>query len=177
MKYLDFKMHKKAQFESYLLAVITIVIVGIILLFFNHVADSFYSGFDQYFQQSPDYNNSEAHQSIVQIQDVENSAWDYVFLAIFIGIIIQILMFSFASRINAAFYWLMIIIDIPILIVGVILSNVWQEIAANPEFAVTITRFPITNTLLGTYFPVAVVSLLFLAMVVLFGKPSEQRIA
>ena len=58
-------------------------------------------------------------------------------------------MFSFATRINIAFFWLMIIIDIPLLVVGVVLSNIWQEVAANPEMTTTVARFPITNALLG----------------------------
>jgi len=163
-------MNKKAQFESVLLAVITIFILGIILFFFNHMAVQIYDSLDSYLDKS-DYNDTEAHKTLGKIQDVEESnIWDYAFLAIFVGLIIQIVMFSFATRINIAFYWIMVILDIPILIVGVVLSNVWQEFAANPEFATTILRFPITNTLLGTYYPIAVTILIFFASIILFGK-------
>ena len=162
--------NKRGQFQSILLAVITIFIIGIILFFFNHMAKQVYDSFDDYFEDS-DYNDTEAHQALEKIQAVEGSnIWDWAFLAIFIGLIIQIVMFSFATRINIAFYWIMIIIDLPILIVGVVLSNVWQSLAANAEFTTTILRFPITNLLLGTYFPIAITILIFIASIILFGK-------
>jgi len=168
------KYGKKAQFESILLAVITIFIIAVILFFFNHMSVKIYDSFDSFLNTS-EYNDTPAHDALHTIQNVEKTnIWDWAFLAIFVGIIIQIVMFSFATRINIAFYWLMVLIDLPILIVGVVLSNIWQNLAANSEFAVTIARFPITNLLLGTYFPIAIVILITIASVILFGKtPGE----
>jgi len=167
--------NKKAQFESILLVVITIFILAVILFFFSHLNSEIYDKFDTYLEGNPDYNNTEAHQAIQEIKSIEQSnIWDYAFLAIFIGLIIQIVMFSFATRINIAFFWILIIVDLPILIVGVVLSNIWQELAANTEFVVTIARFPITNFLLGTYYPIAVTFLMFIASIILFGKRPEQ---
>ena len=166
--------NKRGQFESVLLAVITIVVIGIILFFLSHMNKQFYDSFDQYFEGSEDFNQTEAHIALEKIQAVEGSnIWDFAFLAIFIGLIIQIVMFSFATRINIAFYWILILVDLPILIVGVVLSNVWQTLVANVEFATTITRFPITNLLLGSYFPIAVTILIFFAAIIVFGKRPE----
>ena len=166
--------NKRGQFESVLLVVITIFIIGIILFFFNHMNKQIYDKFDEYFEEDTDLNNTEAHQALEKIQYIEGTnIWDWAFLAIFIGLIIQIVMFSFATRINIAFYWIMVILDIPILIVGVVLSNVWQSLAANAEFATTILRFPIANLLLGSYFPIAVTVLIFFASIILFGKKPE----
>lgn len=58
---------------------------------------------------------------------------------------------------------------------GVMLSNIWQEAAADPEFAVTLTRFPITNAILGSYFPLIVTGIIVLAMLFIFGKPPGQE--
>ena len=82
---------------------------------------------------------------------------------------------SFATRINIAFYWIFAIVGVVVLIVGVVLSNVWQEMASQTEFATTITYFPITNAILGSYFPMIIVAILFITMIVLFGKPPERR--
>jgi len=168
--------NKKGQFESRLLAIIIIIIIGIILFFFSRLNSSLYSGLDKYFNDSETYNNSEAHTALTEINTLETSnMWDYVFLAVFIGIVLQIILFSFAGRANPAFYWIMIILDIPILIVGVVLSNIWQGIADNPQMVDTVARFPITNFLLGTYYPVVCVIILFIALVVLLGKsPSRE---
>ena len=167
-------INKKAQFASILLVIITIFIIGIILFFFNRLNNELYDSFDEYFNETSETNYSEAHDAVRDIRTVENSVWDYAFLAIFVGLLIQIVMFSFATRINIAFFWLMIIIDIPLLIVGVVLSNIFQEVAANPEMVTTLARFPITNTLLGTYYPMVLTILFFLVAIVLFGKrPGE----
>lgn len=165
---------KKGQFESALLAVVTIFVIGIILFFFNHVNDQLYTGFEKYFNDSEDYNGSIAHTAMLDIHDVENSVWDWAFLAIFIGLMLNMLFFAYATRINIAFFWIFAIIGIVILIVGVILSNTWQEMSTNPEFVDTIARFPITNMLLGSYFPTVVVALTLVMMIVLFGKPPKE---
>lgn len=169
--------NKKGQFESYLLVFIMIFIVALVLFFLNTFNKEFYDKFDKYFNESETYNQSEAHIVVEKLQAIEGSnIWDWVFLAIFMGLIMQIVLFSFASRINVAFFWIMVIVDIPILIVAVILSNIWQSIASNPVFAETILRFPITNTILGTYYPTVVVVILFLAMIILFGKPPKTEL-
>jgi len=126
--------NKKAQFETKLLAIVMIVIFGIIFFFFNMLNNKLYGSLDEYFNDSEDYNNSEAQDATRKLIGVENSVWDYAFLAIFIGFIIQIIIFSFATQINIVFFWLMVILDIPILIVGVVLSNVWQGMVENPEW-------------------------------------------
>lgn len=166
-------INKKAQFESKLLAIIMIFVIAVILIFFNRVNTQLYESFDNYFNKSDTYNNSLAQEANREILNVEYNIWDYVFLAIFIGIIIQIVLFSFATRISVAFFWLMVIVDLPLLMVGVMLSNIWQELASNPEFVSTIARFPITNTILGTYYPIGVAFFIFFISIILFGKRPE----
>jgi cbb3-type cytochrome oxidase subunit 3 len=168
---------KKGQLASILLVVITLFVIGIILFFFNHLNKQVYDSLDDYFEGNEGLNQSEAHNATVELQGIEGSnIWDYAFLAIFFGMMLQMLIFSFASRTNVAFFWLFVVAGIVILIVGVALSNIWQEIAADPEFATTITRFTITNTLLGTYYPTIITGVMFLGMIIMFGKfPGQQE--
>jgi len=169
----DKKMNTKAQFQSIIVVIVTIFIIGVILVFFNRLNNELYGSLDEYFNSSEKFNQTEAHLVVQDIKNIENSVWDYAFLAIFVGFIIQIVLFSFATRINTAFYWLMVIIDIPALIIGVALSGIWQEMATNPEMVESIARFPITNTLLGTYYPIAIVAIMFISAIILFGKRPE----
>jgi len=170
------KLDKRGQFEDGLVVVISIFIIGVILLFFNRVNDQLYTSLDDYLEGNPDYNGSEAHTSNQDIHNVDNSVWDGAFLAIFIGFLIQIVIFSFATRINMAFFWILVIVDLPILIVGVMLSNVWQEFAADPEFATTILRFPMTNKILGSYYPMITAIIITIILIILFGKrPTAAR--
>ena len=162
---------KRGQFLSILLVVVTIVIIGIIIFFFNHMNAKIYDSLDKYLEGKTKYNNTEAQQTAEKLSGLETSRmWDWVFFAIFIGLVIQMLFFSFASKTNVAFFWIFVIMGIIILIVGVSLSNIWQDTVAQAEFATTIARFPITNAILGTYFPTIIVGVLFLGIIILFGK-------
>ena len=80
---------------------------------------------------------------------------------------------SYASRINIAFFWLFVILGGAGLVIMTMLSNTWQEIAQNPEFSTTITRFPITDALLGTYGPTLATAVVLLVLIFTFGKPKE----
>jgi len=163
-------INKKGDFPSLLFGIIVLFIIGIFIFFMNHMTNQVWDSFDGYFNSTTDYNDSEARDAVQGIQTVENSLYDYITLAILIGITIQLLLFSYATRISVIFYWLYGIMSIGVVILGVILSNIWQTAAANPEFATTITRFPITNTILGNYYPTIVVAIIFLVMIILFGK-------
>ncbi|KKN06157.1 hypothetical protein LCGC14_1080150 [marine sediment metagenome] len=164
------RMNKKGQIETFIIIIVTLFIVAILLFFLNHLNEKIYTSLDDYFEDS-EFNQSEAHQTLEKFQALERTnMWDWVFLAVFIGLMIQMIVFSFASKTNIAFFWIFILVGIIILILGVMLSNIWQGIAENPEFATTILRFPITNTLLGTNFPIVIVAFLFIGMIVLFGK-------
>lgn len=181
---------KRSQFESVILVVVFIFIVGVILVFSNRVNEELYDSLDQYFEDSDKCNNvyyengtlahtscmnsSEAERVTSRLVSIEQTnMWDYASLAIFFGLLLQMLIFTFATRISVVFYWIFAILGVVIVFTGVVLSNIWQKIVENPEFVDTIARFPITNALLGNYFPTIVTGILLLAMIILFGKSSE----
>ncbi len=153
-----------------LLGVISIFILGLIIFFISHLRNTLYTEFDDYFNSTSDFNDSEARTALSKINTVENALWDWVFLAVFAAVMLNMIIFSFATRISLAFYWLFAILGIVILIVGTTLSAMWQETASNPAFAETLTNFPVMNLMLGNYFPMMVVLLLFVMMIILFGK-------
>lgn len=164
-------MNKKAQIAGVILAIVTLFIVAIILIFTNTLDKQIYDKFDKYMNESTSYNNTEAHQVVRDLQKVEGSKiWDWVFLAVFIGMFIQMIVLAFASRTNVLFFWIYVILAMIILIVGTILSNIWQEVAVQPAFAESILRFPITNTILGSYYPTIITGFIFLGMIFIFGK-------
>lgn len=171
------KKDKRGQVESILYIVITLVIVGLILFFFNHLDEQLYSSLSNNFAENPTLNNSIAHTTLDEIRDIERtSIWDWVFLAVFIGLNIQMVVLSFASRQNLAFFWIFVIVGLVILMLATVLSNIWQEVAANPEFVSTIARFPVTNTLVGSYFPTVITGIFYLFLIIIFGKfPNREN--
>ena len=166
-------MNKRGQFESILVAIAMLFIIGVLFFFMNHLSDALYTGFDEYFESSIDYNNSIPRDTVQEIQTIDNQVWDWAFLAIFIGYLIQMVLLSFATRISVAFYWIFGIMGLVGLAMGVMLSNMWQEIVSIPTFVDTIARFPITNALLGSYYPIVITGLLLIVMIAIFGKPQQ----
>lgn len=169
--------NKKGDFQSTIYTVVILFAIGVIILFFNHLFTNIYSEIDDKFSTNPRFNDTEAHRAIQDINDVESGGiWDYAFLGIAIGYIIILGVSSFSTRLNPVFFWIYVIVAIVGLVVAVMLSNTWQELAAAPEFAETIARFPITNTLLGTIYPTFVLGIIVIVLILTFGKfPGEQQ--
>jgi len=169
------KMNKKAQIQGVILAVITLLIVGIILVFMNHMDKAIYQSLDDNFAENPELNNTEAHEVVQKLNKVEGTRiWDYVFLAVFIGMFIQMIILAFASKTNVLFFWIYTLLGLIVLVVGTALSNMWQQVASDSTLVTTITRFPITNTILGSYYPTIITGFIFLGMIFIFGKfPGE----
>lgn len=169
------RMNKKGDIPSILLIIVSLAIVGLIIFFISHVSDDFYSAFDNYFENSSaGLNDSTAHETLQKIQATNRSVWDFAFLGIVMGYFLALMLTMFSTRISPVFYWIYALVAIVGLVLATILSNIWQGAVENPEFAVTITRFPMMNTILGTYYPIFITVVIVLAMVLLFGKnPSE----
>ena len=167
-------MNIKGDIPSILFAIISIVVIGIIFFFLNHVNDQLYTGLEDQLESNAKYNTSEIIDPLEKIHRVDNSVWDYAFLAIAMGYFLALILSMYATRISAVFYWIYGLVAMFGLLLATILSNLWQEMVANGEFVTTLTRFPITNAVLGTYYPTLITAVLVIAMVLLFGKrPGE----
>lgn len=163
------KMNKRGQIETFIFVIAALFVAAIILFFFNHLFDSIYTEFDDALGNSK-YNGTEAHVELQEYQAATNSIWDFAFLGIAIGYVLLLVLTAYSTNISAAFYWIYIILSLVGLMIGVMLSNIWEQLATNPEFATTITRFPITNTLLGSLYPTFITFILAIFVILLFGK-------
>lgn len=164
------KDNKRGQIQSFIFVVASLFAIGVIIFFLNHLFDSVYDGLDDYLNDS-EYKDTEAQDSLQTAQSSLNSAWDYAFLGIAIGYVLLLVLTAFSTRIHPAFYFVYVLIAIFGLLIGVMLSNTWQQIAENDEFSETIDRYPIMNALLGTYYPIFILFILAVFLVILFGKP------
>lgn len=171
-------MNHRGDIPSLIYAVLVIAALGIMLLFWNHFSDAFYTATDNAYGSGSlgvNYNNSVAQTTLQEINNAENSTYDYVFLFFAVGMILTLGIFAYSTRISVVFFWIYGIMAMIVMVIAVVMSTLWQSIAKNPEFATTITRFPITNAILDTYYPTFTLALVLLVMILLFGKPSEGR--
>jgi hypothetical protein len=169
-------MNKKGQIQDILYVIVILFVIAIIFYFFSHIFFAFYGEFQTVLGNSPTLDEGgEAAEALSNIQTAESSAWDYGFLGIFASYVLLIGIFSFSSRINPIFFWIAVIMSTLGLLIGVILSNTWQQIAINPELVSTTARFPITNAIMGTYYPSVITFIIVIGLILIFGKPLEGR--
>lgn len=163
--------NKKGDIPSLILAVVLIFVVGILLIFFARLRDPLYTALDQYFNDTEDtLNATVAQEALVKIAAVEQTVWDFAFLAIMFGIVIALVATAFATRIHVAFFWIYIVTAMVVILLSVMLGNAWETLANDPSFATTIAQYPITNTVLGSNFTPFVAIFIFVFIMVLFGK-------
>lgn len=169
-------MNKKGDLPSIIFAVVSIFAVAVIVFFMSHVFDAIYTAADNaYSLADDDYNDSQAQQTLQKIQTDTNDSMDYVILYFIVGVVLSMSILSYSTRISNVYFFIYIMASFFIVMIATITSTVWQNLSENSEFAVTITRFPITDTLLKTYYPTFALVLVLITVVFLFGKPSEGR--
>lgn len=168
-----FKKNKKGDIQTLLFLVIALMFIGIVFLFMNHLNQKIFIELEEQLTNS-NYNDTEAYSTLTTIQLRDQSVWDYAFIIIFVGCLIATAISAWAVRISPVFFWIYVILGIFILVAGVILSNVWQDLANDPAFASEIARLPMTNMILGSYYPLAITAILIITLGLLFGKPPME---
>lgn len=163
-------INKRGDLPSIMFTIVVIAVIGIMLLLFNTVFSQVYAGFDNYFNESEEYNQSQAHTSLQEIIVFENTIWDYVFLGITFAYVLSLFLLSYSVRISPAFYFIYGVMILFGLVLGVMFSNLWQEMVTNPQLADVVVRFPITDAILGGFYPLFVAVVAITSMVLLFGK-------
>lgn len=163
-------MNKKGDIPTLLFVIVALFAIGVIVFTISHFTRSLYGQLDSVLDNSELYNNSEAHQALNRAETFERSIWDYVFLAFAIGYILMLALFAYSTRINNVFFWLFTLCSLFGLFIGVVLSNTWEAYSSSPEFATTLATFPITNAILGHFYPIFVTAMIALFLVMLFGK-------
>lgn len=96
--------------------------------------------------------------------------WDYFFLAIVFAYTLSLMVLAFTTPTNPWLFAIFTILSSIGLFVGVALSNAWQKFAEADAMATTIARFPITDLILGNFYPIFVTIIFTAVMVMLFGK-------
>lgn len=166
-------LNKKGDIPSLIYAVVILFAIGFIFIFMNTLNHKLFTTTEGIFNSSSQLNNSQAIPTLQKIRATDDVAWDWAFLALYIGMMIALGMTAYATRISMAFYWIYIISSLFVLALGVAMSNGWQTAVSTGALQEAATRFPITNILLGSYAPIAVTALILITAILLFGKTPE----
>lgn len=116
-------------------------------------------------------NGTEVSDTLATLVQVEQTVWDYAILGVILGIVLNLILFSFATRISPVFYWLFAMLSLLTLFIGSIMSNIWQEMVSQPSFAADIARFPISNAILGNSSVLFITTIVItIGIIITFGK-------
>ena len=168
---------KRGDLPSLFFAIVSVFIAGIVLFVLSHLFFNVYGEIGNILENTGDgrYNDSQAHQFIETAQNIERSIWDYVFLAIAIGYVMMLGVLAFSTRISPIFYWIYALASLFGLAMGVIFANFWDLLSQRADMADTIARFPITDAIMGTFFPIYISVIIVLTIILLFGKASSSQ--
>lgn len=173
---MNFKHHiplrnkKGSDIPSILFTIILIFSIGITVVMISFLALSLYEGLQTTINDNLGLGASEANKTLATVIKFEKSQWDYFFLAIVIGYVMSLVTLAFTTPTNPWFFAIFVVFSSIGLFVGVALSNTWQAFAEAPALVSTVDRFPITDLLLGNFYPLFVTMMIVLVMIMLFGK-------
>lgn len=166
-------MNKKGDIASLIYLVIVLFLIGFVFIFGNTLTHKLTTQMEATFNSSTAFNESSAIPALQKIRTTDDLIWDWAFLALYVGSIAGLAVSAFSTRISVIFYWFYGIMSLGVLLIGVMLSNAWQAAVATDVLSESVTRFPITNFLLGSYAPLAVTAMIMITMILLFGKTPD----
>ena len=166
--------NKRGDIASILFIVIFLVFIGFVFIMVNNLNHRLLTQMETTLENSEQFQNSTAIETTAEIRSKDDRVWDYAFLGIFMGCIIALGMTAYSTRVSPVFYWIYGILGLAVLLAGTLLSNLWQSMAETPEMVESIARFPITDFILGTYYPTIITAILILVMILLFGKTPDN---
>lgn len=165
------KMNKKgSDIPSIIYAIGVIFAIGIMLVVMSFLALQIYQQLNTTLNDNPRINATQANITLTEIQDFEQSMWDYFFLAIVMAYVISMVILAFTTPTNPWLFAIFVVFGSLGLFIGVVLSNAWELFAQQNILSSTIDRFPITDLLLNNFYPLFITMILVLVMIMLFGK-------
>lgn len=165
-------MNRRGDVESIIFIVVMLFVAGIVFLFVSKMNQEIYSELNTTLV-GDGYGNTESVSVLATIIEKDQVIWDYAFLALFMGMVLAMGITSWSVRLSPVFFFVYVIITLFVLVLGAGLSNTWQDMAVEPEFATTITHFPITNFILGGNFMRVMAGVIFFTLVIMFAKPPQ----
>jgi len=119
--------------------------------------------------RNSDLNNSQLSLNALNASDTITASFNYVYLVVFVGLIIGILISSAMIPVNKIFIPIYIILFIIEIVIGAIMNNLYEAFKADPNLAATAATFTFGNTVIENYIPI-VIAVGILSFILIFGK-------
>ena len=104
--------------------------------------------------------------------DAFPNTWDYVFLTVFIGVVLGILIISFVLATQPVFFFVFMLVVVVLGALAGYIANAFDEIILNPLIGASAGSFPILSFIMSNYLLFIVVTIM-LMLVVFYAKPNQ----
>jgi F0F1-type ATP synthase assembly protein I len=165
------RRNKKADVVSIIYILVFLFLASIGALIFHYtwgkMADAVTPAFNSSGGNVSNY--SEEVNTIMQKSKEATNILDYVFLVVFVGSIIGMILTSFTFNSHPAFFILFVIILVITVILASVFSNAYETVEEKSIFNETKTHFPITSFIMDKL-PLWIIVIGFTSILIIYAK-------
>ena len=150
-----------------------IMFLGIILFFIGIVSFVGVFTFNEISERlkvTEVFNSSPVAVGVLEDAESRITMLDYFVLAVLVGFLLAIVITGYFIGGNALFMVIYFVVGAVLVFVGMVLSNVWENIVNSSAFGLTISSFGVSNHIIS-YLPIYLSVAIFLGLVSMFAKP------
>ena len=160
-----FGKSKKADVQSIFVMILILFMIGVVAIVFTRAFNDILPEIKAEINES----SPSAEAAIEKVETQTPILLDYLFLAVFIGMSLGVIISSIYVDVHPAFIIVFILGWIMMVGIGAIIANVFTEITEEEELVATAVDFPFTIWIMH-YFPILAFALGMLVIIVLYGK-------
>lgn len=160
-------MSKRGVISDAILFVILLFVVSIGLLTVYIAYDSI-AGALELNDQIPQEDKDRFSDS----SDAFPTTWDFVFLTVFIGVIVGILIISYLLATQPVFFFVFMFVVVVLGALAGYIANAFDEIILDPVFSASALNFPIMSFIMSNYLLFVIVTVM-LMFIVFYARPNE----
>jgi len=164
------QMNKNGSIEDSIFIIILLFITALFFLFAFILNNAISTA------AAPAFENVSAGSSIglTIVDSIFDNTINYVYLAVFFGLIISLIITSFLTPTHPIFYVFAILIFFVLVIVAVVLSNTYEMITASSTFTSAVSHLPIMNYIMLNL-PLIAVVIGILAAIIIFSRAGNPQ--
>jgi len=161
-------MNKRGSIEDSILIVILLFITALVFVFAYVINGAISTA------AIPAFENISAGSSVgfVAVNGIFDNTMNYIFLAVFFGLLISLIITSFLTPTHPIFFIFAIIIFIALVLVSVVLSNAYEAITSSATFTSAVSHMPIMDYIM-LHLPLIAIVVGILAAIIIFSRAGQ----
>ena len=130
-----FKNKKGADIPSVIFIILMLFGVAFMFVAMTDISNKIFVAFGSTLNNSADFQDSVAVETLSTIEASNLRVWDYAFLAIALSSLLVLGVTAFSTSISPVFYWVYGILAMLLLALSAMISNMWQSLAVQPSYS------------------------------------------